>query len=97
MMSMSWRGLTPTATWTTSGSAKQADDVEDGVGGTDVAEELVARGLHPWRHPSTRPAMSMNSMVVGTRDLGLMRAEILARRMSGTVTTPVLGSMVQKG
>jgi hypothetical protein len=41
--------------------------------------------------------MSMNSMVVGTRDLGLMRAEILARRMSGTVTTPVLGSMVQNG
>ena len=41
--------------------------------------------------------MSMNSMVVGTSDLGLMRSEIFARRSSGTVTTPVLGSMVQKG
>ena len=39
----------------------------------------------------------MNSIVVGTSDLGWMRAAIFASRSSGTVTTPVLGSMVQKG
>jgi hypothetical protein len=58
-----------------------------------VAEELIAETFP--EAPSTRPAMSMNSMVVGTRLLGWMSSSMC--RSSGTVTTPVLGSMVQKG
>ncbi len=57
------------------GIVEAADDVADGVGGADVAEELVAEAFALAR-AATRPAMSTNSMEVGTRDLGLMRAAI---------------------
>ncbi len=46
------------------GVGEAADDVADGIGGADVAEELVAEAF-ALAAPSTRPAMSMNSMVVG--------------------------------
>lgn len=51
----------------------------------------------PFEAPLTRPAMSTISIVVGITRLGL---SISARRMSrwsGTVMTPTLGSIVQKG
>ncbi len=41
--------------------------------------------------------MSTNSMVVGSTFSGLTIEASLSRRVSGTGTTPVLGSIVQKG
>jgi len=45
MMSMSCSGLTPPATWMTSGSSKQRTDMRYGIGGADVTEELVAKAF----------------------------------------------------
>src|SRR6202022_1143861 len=70
------------------GGGEAADDVKDGVGERMWPRNWLPRPS-PLEAPSTRPAMSMNSMAVGTSDLGLMRAEIFASRPSGTVTVPV--------
>ena len=51
----------------------------------------------PLLAPSTMPAMSTNSMVVGTMELGLTMVTMRSMRSSGTGTMPTLGSMVQKG
>ncbi len=51
----------------------------------------------PFEAPFTRPAMSTISMVVGITFLGLSISASFMRRSSGTVITPTLGSMVQKG
>ena len=45
MMSMSWRGLTPPATWITSGSSKQRTTWQMASVCADVAEELVAEAF----------------------------------------------------
>ena len=62
---------------------------------------MFARNLlprpSPFEAPSTRPAMSTNSMVVGITRCGLTISASLSRRKSGTGTTPVFGSIVQKG
>ena len=51
----------------------------------------------PFEAPFTRPAMSTISIVVGTTRLGLSISARRISRRSGTVITPTLGSMVQKG
>jgi hypothetical protein len=77
------------------GVVEAADDVCDGIGGADVAEKLVAQAFA--LGCALDQAGDVDSIVVGTRLLGWMRSAILVSRSSGTVTTPVLGSMVQKG
>src|SRR5690606_38823563 len=51
----------------------------------------------PLEAPATRPAMSTNSITVGSTFWGFTMSASWARRGSGTGTTPTLGSMVQKG
>ncbi len=51
----------------------------------------------PFEAPSTKPAMSTNSMVVGRTRSGLTISAKGPKRGSGTATIPVLGSMVQNG
>src|SRR5690606_22001661 len=51
----------------------------------------------PLEAPATRPAMSTNSIDVGTTRCGLTTSASARNRRSGTGTTPTLGSMVQKG
>src|SRR5690606_681098 len=47
--------------------------------------------------PATRPAISTNSIVVGTTRSGLTISARAFMRVSGTGTIPELGSIVQKG
>mmetsp|Transcript_2979 Transcript_2979/g.12058 ORF Transcript_2979/g.12058 Transcript_2979/m.12058 type:complete len:204 (+) Transcript_2979:1404-2015(+) len=62
---------------------------------------MFARNLLPRPSPSlaplTRPAMSTNSSTAGTTLALLLISPSLSSLRSGTGTTPVLGSMVQKG
>src|SRR5690606_2536173 len=51
----------------------------------------------PLEAPFTRPAMSTISIVLGTIRCGFTSSANLLRRGSGTVMTPTLGSIVQKG
>ena len=51
----------------------------------------------PLLAPFTRPAMSTISITFGTTFLGSTISTSLVKRSSGTVITPTLGSMVQKG
>ncbi len=62
---------------------------------------MLARNLlpspSPFEAPATSPAMSTNSMVVGSTFCGLTIAASASSRGSGIGTTPTLGSMVQNG
>src|SRR5690554_1810768 len=62
---------------------------------------MLARNLlpspSPLEAPSTRPAMSTNSMVVGNTRSGLTMADRASSRGSGMGTIPLFGSMVQNG
>ena len=62
---------------------------------------MLARNLlpspSPFDAPLTSPAISTISMVVGITRLGLSISASRTSRRSGTVITPTLGSMVQKG
>jgi len=51
----------------------------------------------PLLAPATRPAMSTNSIAAGITTPVLAMRWRTARRSSGTMTTPTLGSMVQNG
>ena len=51
----------------------------------------------PFDAPFTSPAMSTISQVAGTILPGCTSSASLVSRSSGTVMTPTLGSMVQKG
>ena len=51
----------------------------------------------PFEAPFTKPAISTISQVAGTMRPGWTSSANLVRRSSGTVMTPTLGSMVQKG
>ena len=70
--------------------------MDNGVGLADIAEKLVAEPL-TFEAPFTKPAMSTISTVVGMILLVFTSAANAERRSSGTVMTPTLGSMVQKG
>ena len=62
---------------------------------------MLARNLFPspspLEAPFTIPAMSTNSTVAGTTRAECTISSSTSSRASGTSTTPVLGSMVQKG
>ena len=62
---------------------------------------MLARNLFPRPSPLdapfTRPAISTISTVAGTTLRGLHISTSLLSRSSGTVITPTLGSIVQKG
>ncbi len=75
---------------------KAANHMADGFGFTDVGQKLVAKTF-TFGRAFTRPAISTNSMVVGRMRCGLTISASLSRRGSGIGTTPVFGSMVQKG
>ena len=51
----------------------------------------------PLEAPFTRPAISTISQVAGTMRPGCTISASFVRRSSGTVITPTLGSIVQKG
>ena len=51
----------------------------------------------PFEAPFTKPAISTNSIEVGTILAGFTIAAIASKRGSGTGTIPVLGSIVQNG
>src|ERR1035437_4247389 len=51
----------------------------------------------PLLAPFTKPAMSTISTVVGTTRSGCTNSESFVSRSSGTVITPMFGSIVQKG
>ena len=51
----------------------------------------------PLLAPATSPAMSTNSILVGSTRSGLTILASAFRRGSGTGTIPVFGSLVQKG
>ena len=51
----------------------------------------------PLEAPLTKPAISTNSIEVGTIFCGFTILAMASRRGSGTGTIPVLGSIVQKG
>src|SRR5215217_1023805 len=51
----------------------------------------------PFEAPFTRPAISTISIVFGTTRLGFTSSSSLVSLSSGTVITPILGSIVQKG
>src|SRR5690554_4592507 len=51
----------------------------------------------PFDAPATKPAISTNSIVVGSTRSGLTISARGPKRGSGTGTMPVFGSMVQKG
>src|SRR5210317_1540319 len=62
---------------------------------------ILARNLFPRPSPLlapfTRPAISTISTVVGITLSGFTRLSSFSSLASGTFTTPILGSMVQKG
>jgi hypothetical protein len=75
---------------------KAAHDMHDGVHFADVAEEFVAEAFALAR--AFHEAGDVHELDGGGDSFE--EPEILestARRSSGTVTTPVFGSMVQKG
>ena len=75
---------------------KAADDVTIASTSRMFCKNLLPRPS-PLEAPLTSPAMSTNSRVAGENFLGLYISASLSSRLSGTDTTPTLGSMVQKG
>src|SRR5690606_17525133 len=96
MVSMSAIGSTRPETWTMSPCSKQRTTWAMASTSRMWARNLLPRPS-PLLAPATRPAMSTNSNEVGTTRSGLTISASCCRRGSGTGTTPVLGSMVQKG
>ena len=94
--SASRAGSTLPDTWMTSSSSKQRTTWTIASTSRMLARNLLPRPS-PWLAPFTRPAISTNSTRVGTSSFELEMAESLAKRGSGTATTPTLGSIVQKG
>ena len=58
---------------------------------------MLERNLLPNPSPFTRPAISTISTTAGTTFCGFTNSTSLFNRSSGTVITPTLGSIVQKG
>ncbi len=96
MIAMSSAGDTRPDTWVTSSSSKQRTTWAMASVSRMLARNWLPRPS-PFDAPATSPAMSTNSMVVGTTRSGETMAAMRASRSSGTGTTPTLGSMVQNG
>ena len=96
IVSMSLAGSILLLTWMMSGSSKQRTTWAMTPTSRMLARNLLPRPS-PLEAPATRPAMSTNCVVAGmTLAVGISWA-ILSKRGSGTLTMPMLGSMVQKG
>ena len=96
MISLSRTGSTLPSTCTTLPSSKQRNTWMM----ASVSRMLPRNWLpspSPFEAPFTKPAMSTISTVVGMIFVVLTSAANAERRSSGTVITPTLGSMVQKG
>ena len=96
MISLSRTGSTLPSTCTTLPSSKQRSTWMM----ASVSRMLPRNWLpnpSPFEAPFTSPAMSTISTVVGTMRPGCTSSASLVNRSSGTVITPTLGSMVQKG
>ena len=93
---MSDSGSTRPSTWITSSSWKTRTTWQ-----MASLSRMAARNLlpspSPWDAPRTMPAMSTKVTVAGTIGAPPYSAASFARRLSGTATTPTLGSMVAKG
>ena len=96
MVSISRAGSTLPSTWITSGSSKQRTTCTMASTSRMWDRNLLPRPS-PRLAPLTRPAMSTNSSTAGVTFSGLYIFASSSSRSSGTATTPVLGSMVQKG
>ena len=77
------------------------DNVTHVDGSVNPVSRILARNLFPnpspLLAPFTSPAISTISTVVGTIRWGCTNSASAFRRSSGTVITPTLGSIVQKG
>ena len=94
--SLSKIGSTPPATCTTLGSSKHLMTWITASTSLILPKNLLPKPS-PLLAPFTNPAISTNSITVGTTFCGFTRPSKICNRLSGTVTTPTLGSMVQKG
>ena len=70
--------------------------MNDGIRFSYIRQKLITQAL-PLLAPLTKPAMSTISTVVGITRCGFTNLSNSVNRLSGTVITPTLGSMVQKG
>ena len=96
IISLSRTGSTLPSTCTTLPSSKQRSTCMMASVSRILPKNWLPRPS-PFEAPFTRPAMSTISTVVGTMRPGCTSSASLVRRSSGTVITPTLGSMVQKG
>lgn len=96
MISMSRSGSTLPSSWMMSSFSKQRMTWTMASTSRMVARNLFPRPA-PSEAPSTSPAMSTNSMAVGISFLEPESSLSTASRSSGTLTTPMFGSMVQNG
>ena len=96
MISLSRTGFTLPSTCVTLSSSKQRSTWI-----IASVSRILARNLFPSPSPLlapfTSPAISTISTVVGTIRWGCTNSASAFRRSSGTVITPTLGSIVQKG
>jgi hypothetical protein len=96
MISMSRIGSTVPSSWMMSSFSKQRTTWTMASVSRMLARNWLPRPA-PSEAPLTRPAMSTNSMAVGTSFCEPEIFESTASRESGTVTMPTFGSMVQNG
>ncbi|CCY38328.1 putative uncharacterized protein [Tannerella sp. CAG:118] len=96
MISLSLTGLTLPSTCVILSSSKHLSTCN-----IASVSRILARNLFPnpspLLAPFTKPAMSTISTVVGIMRWGFTSSASLLSRLSGTVITPTLGSIVQKG
>ena len=96
MISLSLTGLIVPSTCVTFSSSKQRNTCK-----TASVSRILPRNLlpnpSPLLAPFTKPAMSTISTVVGCTRCGLAISDNLFILSSGTVITPIFGSIVQNG
>ena len=96
IISLSRTGFMLPSTCTTLSLSKQRSTCRMASVSRMLAKNLFP-SPSPLLAPFTSPAISTISTVVGTIRCGLTSSANLVKRSSGTVITPTLGSMVQKG
>ena len=94
--SISSAGDTRPETWTTFSSSKQRTTWAIASVSRTCAKNWLPKPS-PLEAPATNPAISTNSIEVGIIFCGDTNSANWFNRGSGTGTTPVLGSIVQKG
>ena len=94
--SMSRTGSTEPIVWMTSASSKQRTTWTIASTSRMLARNWLPRPS-PLLAPATSPAMSTNSIAAGMTTFVFEILRSTSSRSSGTVTTPMFGSIVQKG